>query len=336
VRLIPLPVEGKGKENLAGTRKIQGFNQETSSTSKFKPKHLTIIVHNRPISEEFVKGTISDNKTQKISYSNWSFKSPTITSPVSISEPDNMCNSTKSKFKSKLLTARVTEEDIAKQFKKDKSNEGIFKEPVATQLSRSSSLKKNNMSIYGEMTLVRNSDLPSWQELKQYSGSKTFDGSNDKTIIGGSSNGSDTVFVNSSKSSKKSQGSPPSKIKDNSPKESPFTRKTSIEHTMQQNENPETEQPAPRKLFQRKDVQIVNRVPMLFAKKPTPNFFKPTSSFNGKQPSISIAGSPAKKIDEAPTEPVQVKEKDESTNDQMNQSKRKISIKKEYFHGVKN
>jgi len=330
-----LPVEGKGKENLVGIRKIQGFNQETSGTSKFKPKHLTVIVHNRPISEEFVKGVISDNKTPKISYSNWNFKSPTISSPVSITEPENMCNSTKSKFKSKLLTARVTEEDIAKQFKKDKSNEGIFKESVTTQLSRSSSLKKTSMSIYGEMTLIRNSDLPSWQEIKQYSGSKTLDGLNDKTILGGSSNGSDTILINSSKSSKKSQGSPPSKVKEFSPKDSPLSlnRKMSIEQALPQNENPEVEQPVPRKLFQRKEVQMVNR-PMLFTKKPTSNFFKPSASMN-KQPSISIAGSPSKKIDETQIESVQVKEKEENGNDQMNQSKRKISIKKEYFHGVR-
>jgi hypothetical protein len=344
VRLIPLSLEGRGKENLVGNTKIPNFNKGFDSSNKFEPSHLTIIVHNRPNSEECPKQNASDKMNQKLLYkphTNWierTLKMPNPSSPASISDNDLNNASTKSKFKSKLLTARVTEEDIAKQMKRSKNVEGVYKEQTISEHSINLNLKKSGMSLYGERPLLKNSDT--WQ------GSKTLDGPIEKSILLAENYKDSPVIestlLNSSKSLK-SQGSPALiKAKDSPNKDTPekIIKQASVERNIfQQAEAPEIQQPQPKKLFQKKDAQAAPaRVPMLFAKKagtPAPvNLFKPSTPLLGGQ--VSIA-SPDKELEEKGGNGAVMKEKEEPFVDPVNSAtvKRKISItsKKEYFHG---
>lgn len=340
MRLIPLSLEGRGKENLVGNTKTPNFNKGFDSSNKFEPSHLTIIVHNRPNSEECPKPNASDKMNQKLPYkpySNWierTLKMPTPSSPASIADTDLNNASTKSKFKSKLLTARVTEEDIAKQMKRSKNVEGVYKEQTISEHSINLNLKKSGMSLHGDLTLLKNSD--SWQ------GSKTLDGPIEKSILLADNYKdapvTESTLLYSSKSSKKSQGSP---NKDTPEK---MIKQASVEKNIfQQADAPEIQQPQPKKLFQKKDAQVAPaRVPMLFAKKagsPAPaNLFKPSTPLLGGQ--VSVA-SPDKELEDQKNNNGGVaKEKEEPFVDPVNSAtvKRKISItnsKKEYFHGVR-
>jgi len=339
VRLIPLSLEGRGKENLVGNTKIPNFNKGFDSSNKFEPSHLTIIVHNRPNSEECPKQNASDKMSQKLLYkphTNWierTLKMPNPSSPASISDNDLNNASTKSKFKSKLLTARVTEEDIAKQMKRSKNVEGVYKEQTISEHSINLNLKKSGMSLYGERPLLKNSDT--WQ------GSKTLDGPIEKSILLADNYKDspiiESTLLNSSKSLK-SQGSP-----NKDTPEKMIKQASTEKNIFQQAEAPEIQQPQPKKLFQKKDAQAAPaRVPMLFAKKagtPAPaNLFKPSTPLLGGQ--VSVA-SPDREIEDNKNNGMTVtKEKEEPFVDPVNSAtvKRKISItnsKKEYFHGVK-
>lgn len=338
VRLIPLSNEGRGKENLVGNTKSPNFNSGFDASNKFEPSHLTIIVHNRPNSEQCPNANASDKLTQKLHskpYTNWlerNFKIPNNpSSPASINDNDLNNASIKSKFKSKLLTARVTEEDIAKQFKRNKNAEGVYKDPTLNEHSINLNLKKSGMSL----TLMKNSDLPP-------SYSKTLDGPIEKSVLLADNYKEvpviESTLLNSSKTSKRSP-SLGGKEKNSPNKDTPekIIKQASFEKNIFQGEAPEIQQPQPKKLFQKKDAQVApSRVPMLFAKKigsPSPaNLFKPNTPLLGAQVSIAKTASPDFILDDQNN-----KEKEESNNivEQLNSAtvKRKISIKKEYFHG---
>lgn len=364
MRLIPLSLETRGKENLGGTRKVSSFKLGLEATDKFEPSHVAVIMHDRPISEEFAKEAASDKLTQKVTvkpFYNWlekSFKLPTVTSPPSLCNNVPGDVSTKSKFKSKLLTARVTEEDIAKQLTKTRNSECTPKEVPLNELAQNSSQKKSGLSRYGSMTLAKAMpEVSSWQEHvnnKPSVFSKGMDSLNERKIEqlnGREAAMVEPILLSASKSPKNMPNFQAIQaIKD---KDTPQKVSSSVSPQMTTMKMPgqsqENGQFQPRKLFQRKDAQTTVRSPLLFARKPANESTKP-STFSG-QNTLTKVELPTPTLEEA-NGVIQVpleKSKSHNNNNVNNNGEyakqqqltttlpasRKSLLRKEYFHGVR-
>ena len=355
VRLIPLALEARGKENLLGARKVSSFKTGLEATDKFEPSHVAVIVHDRPISEEFAKEAASDKLTQKATvkpFYNWlekSFKLPTVTSPPS------MCNntgdiSTKSKFKSKLLTARVTEEDIAKQLTKTRNSECTPKEVPVSDLAQNSSQKKSGLSRYGGITLPKAlPEVSSWQEHvnnKPSTFSKAMDSVNSvnerksEQLNGREAAIVESILLSASKSPKNLQSI--QAIQKDTPQKVSSSVSPQMTTMKMPGQSQENGQYQPRKLFQRKDAQTTVRSPLLFARKPANESTKP-STFSG-QNTLTKMELPTPTMEEANgVVQVPLLKKAHSHNNgdcvkQLNMTlpaSRKSLLRKEHFHGVR-
>ena len=310
------------------------FKKVSDPAGRFEPSHVAVIVHNRPISEEFVKEAFLDKMTQKISfkpYSNWLETSHKIkggSTPASIIDTDHGDFSAKSKFKSKLLTARVTEEDISKQIGKNKSGDNSKKDKPLNELSPNSNPRKSGLSTSGDVTLLKNLDSTKPHELKSNKDSMlNKNGPRNpglEPLITGS------IIPKHTRSPKKDQAtsSPPDSLiipHKNSPERS---RKTSIENGCEPQPT-EVVNVQPKKLFQRREPQNV-RSPLLFVKKLNGNFPMSISKAESSSPKIEGTNKEVESRSSFSRE-----SKVDAQNEPVRSEKRRISLKKEHFHGVR-
>lgn len=211
------------------------------------------------------------------------------------------------------------------------------------EFSSSGSLRKGGMPLYGEMSLAKNTEVSILQDHKQTpSSNKYLDATNDKNDTDRDNKVVESILLNSTRSPRKSNFVVAIKSQEASTKASPQKlEQPSIDKDSQPQPN-DSEQQQPKKLFQRKDAPANGRSPMLFAKKPSPTFSKP-SGFNGQTGMVKIGLPPSVVKTEEANLDIQIKEKDKKEeaiiNEQPNQTSsvnatKKTNLKKDHFHGV--